>query len=89
MVLIPPMQYARIKNPVCIDKNGQPQKTKFGQVKVKLNDTEIRTHSNYPDWFPLYPEEKIEGIYDAIVANATQNIRIRVTQEYVEDGKTV
>lgn len=89
MTLIPPMHYAKIRNPVCINSKGQPEKTKFGQVKVKLNDTEIRKHSDYPDWFPLYPGEKLDGIFEAIVANATQNIKVRITQEYTEGDRTV
>jgi hypothetical protein len=89
MILIPPMNYAKISNPVCLLKDGQPEKTKFGQVKVRLNDTEIRTQMQYPDWFPLYPGEQLEGIYPAVVATANQNIRVKVTHEYTENGKTV
>lgn len=89
MILIPPMNYAKISNPICLQKDGQPEFTKFGQVKVKLNDTEIRTQEQYPDWFPLYPGEKLDGIYPAIVATIGQNIKVKITQEYTDNGKSV
>lgn len=89
MILIPPMSYAVIKNPVCIKADGTPELTSFGQVKVKLNDSEIRTQDKYPEYFPLYPGEKLDQIKEAVIALATQNIQIRVLREYTEGGKTV
>jgi major vault protein len=90
MILIPPMKYAVIQNPVCLGKDGQPEKTSFGEVKVKLNDIEIRTNQMYPDWFPLYPGEKLENIYDARVIPRNQSLKIEVIREYInEEGKTV
>lgn len=89
MILIPRMKYIKIKNPVCLDKEGNPEFTKFGQVKVKLNDTEIRTKEGYPDWFPLYPGEILEGEYDAHIIRKNESLKIRVVDEYTTDDKTV
>lgn len=89
MILIPPMSYAVIKNPVCVGADGNPELTKFGQVKVKLNDTEIRTQEQYPEYFPLYPGEKLDQIKQAVVALANQNIQVKVVREYTIGDKTV
>lgn len=31
----------------------------FGQVKVNIGDSEIRTSMDYPNPFPLFPGEKL------------------------------
>ena len=89
MILIPKMKYARITNPVCLKLDGTPEQTSFGQVKVKLNDTQIRTSEEYPDWFPLYPGEVLSGIFDAHVIRKNETLRVKVIDEYVENEKTV
>ncbi len=83
------MKYARINNPVCLGAEGNPELTSFGQVKVKLNDTQIRTSEDYPDWFPLYPGEVLSGIFDAHVVRKNETLSVKVIDEYTENAKTV
>ena len=89
MTLLKSMTYAVIQNPVCLKSDGTPEKTSFGQVKTKINSTEVRTQKEYPDWFPLYPGEVLKGVLEARVARTDQALKIKVIQEYEEDGKTV
>jgi len=89
MILLRPMTYAVIQNPVCIGPKGEPELTSFGQVKVKINSTEVRTQANYPEMFPLYPGEVLQGIFEATVAKVNEALKVKVIQEYTENGKTV
>lgn len=59
MVSIPPRNYIIIRNPVQKDESGVPILDKHGTVKVRNGDLEVRFSEDYPQPFPLYPEEKI------------------------------
>lgn len=60
MIIIPPMFYATIKNPV-VKKNGVPQLDKDGQVKVSHSEIEYRFHEDYPFPFLLYYSEELQN----------------------------
>eukprot|EP01127_Copromyxa_protea_P017170 TRINITY_DN51_c0_g2_i1.p1 TRINITY_DN51_c0_g2~~TRINITY_DN51_c0_g2_i1.p1 ORF type:complete len:835 (-),score=236.11 TRINITY_DN51_c0_g2_i1:38-2521(-) len=58
MVIIPPRHYCIISNPVVRNEDGTVITDKFGQVKLRHGDEEVRT-SQLP--FPLYPGEALYG----------------------------
>jgi major vault protein len=78
MIKLAPRQYCTISNPVVTKKNGQPQLTEFGQVKVLYGEKEIRTSEKYPEPFPLYPDEELEGKVETYRI-LTQNQALRLT----------
>lgn len=61
MIVIPPMNYCRIKNPFIRDKDGNPVLDKNGQVKLLDSEVEIRLNSEFPQPFFLYYGEEIQG----------------------------
>ena len=61
MIRLPPRHYCVISNPVVLDKEGKPESTSFGQVKIRQGDEEVRTADQYPEPFPLFPGEALQG----------------------------
>lgn len=68
MIKLGPTQYCEIKNPVIRDKDGKLVMEKKGKdafmVKVQNGDSEYRTGTQYPEPFPLHPEEILVGIFE-------------------------
>jgi major vault protein len=56
-IILKPDTYAVIANPVVRNKEGKLEADAHGQVKVHFGYQEIRTDSQYPEPFPLYPYE--------------------------------
>ena len=52
MIVIPPMHYAIIENPVMRNNEGKVLVDKYGQVKLRHGEFETRFHITEP--FPLY-----------------------------------
>lgn len=59
MVMLDPFTYVEIKNPVMRDEEKGLVLDKYGQVKLRHGDSEIRTSMDYAEPFPLYPGEAV------------------------------
>ena len=59
IITLSPMQYIEIKDPVLLDKDGEPVRNSFGEVSVNHGDHEYRFYEQYSTPFPLYPNETV------------------------------
>ena len=59
MIILNPYTFVEIKNPVMRKENGDLVFDKYGQVKLRQGDSEIRTSMDNPEPFPLYPGESV------------------------------
>ena len=82
MVTLPPRYYCRIANPVVRDAAGAPQYDRYGQVRVRHGDEEIR-FTQEP--FPLYPGEVLKERPQALTVVPVQEaLRVRATRDCVD-----
>jgi major vault protein len=79
MIMVPPRHYCIIANPIELDK-GLPSMDKFGQVKIRWGDEEIRFES---EPFPLYPGEKVYGKVSPLQVVAPNSaLRLRAIRDF-------
>eukprot|EP00163_Fabomonas_tropica_P033313 TRINITY_DN868_c0_g3_i1.p1 TRINITY_DN868_c0_g3~~TRINITY_DN868_c0_g3_i1.p1 ORF type:complete len:849 (-),score=328.79 TRINITY_DN868_c0_g3_i1:60-2606(-) len=88
MITVPPRHYCLIANPIMFDDEGLPIKDKFGQVRHRHGDHEVRFEQ---DPFPLYPGEKLVGDVQALrVVPKNCALRLRAIRDYTKpDGEKV
>lgn len=88
MISIPPRCYAIIANPIIKNDDGTIREDKHGQAMIRHGDLEIRFHEDYPDPFPLFPREELQGdIQKLRVVSADSALLIQAEREHVdEDG---
>jgi len=93
MIVIPPIYWCRVENPILKNEKNEIQVGNFGQVKLRHGDAEIRFEQ---EPFSLYPGEKIVGgvqplkiieIDTALVLRATRNFNDRYAKD--KDGNLV
>lgn len=88
MVMIPPRHYCVISNPVVTNEAGKLIEDKYGNVKLKFGDEEIRFEQ---EPFPLYPGERIVGKVNPLqVVGPNAALRLRCIRDFTftdEDGK--
>lgn len=60
MIIIPPMHYVKILNPVVLDTKGDPVRDKDGQIKLQHSEIQYRLQVDYKSPFFLYHGEKVE-----------------------------
>jgi len=69
-----------------MDKEGQPLLTHFGQVKILHGEKEIRTSENYPEPFPLYPGEELDGkIENYLIITQNQVLRLAALRDFFDE----
>ena len=86
MISIPPRCFVVIANPVIVDSDGCPSTDRHGQVNIRHGDLEIRFHEKYPDPFPLYPREELQGdIQKLRVVSADSALLIQAEREHIDD----
>ncbi len=61
MVVISPMHYICIKNPVILKEDGTPEREKHGQPKLAFAEIEYRFQEDYKTPFFLYYGEVVQG----------------------------
>lgn len=61
MINLPPRTFCKVANPIVRDEKGQRVLNHFGEVEIQQGEFEYRTADQYPDPFPLYPGEKLDG----------------------------
>ena len=84
MVTLPPRYYCRIANPVVRDAAGAPQYDRYGQVRVRHGDEEIR-FTQEP--FPLYPGEVLKERPQALTVVPVQEaLRVRATRDFTDEA---
>ena len=57
MIKLAPTSYVVIKNPVSLDKTKKPLHNDDGTYKNRYGEELIKTSDEFPDPFPLYPDE--------------------------------
>jgi len=85
MITLPPRFFCRIANPAVRDDKGEPVCDKYGQVRIRHGDEEIR-FTQEP--FPLYPGESLKEKPQALqVVPVQEALRIRATRDFTDkDG---
>eukprot|EP01121_Diplochlamys_sp_Union-15-3_P020963 TRINITY_DN8351_c0_g1_i1.p1 TRINITY_DN8351_c0_g1~~TRINITY_DN8351_c0_g1_i1.p1 ORF type:complete len:462 (+),score=89.97 TRINITY_DN8351_c0_g1_i1:67-1386(+) len=85
MIIIPPGHYVIVDNPVCRNLDGTPAFDKFGQVKLRHGDQEVRLEQ---DPFPLYPGEKISSrIQPLQVVAPNTALRLQAIRDFIGPDK--
>lgn len=85
MIQLAPRQYCIIANPVVL-KDGQPELTSFGQVKILHGETKVLTFENNSEPFPLYPGEELVGkVENYLIINQNQVLRLSAVRDFVDE----
>jgi major vault protein len=85
MIMVPPRHYCIIANPIERDIAGNPVIDKFGQVRIRWGDEEIRFEA---DPFPLFPGEKLYGKVSPLQVVAPNTaLRLRAIRDFVSEKK--
>ena len=89
MIVIPPMHYLRIKNPVIRDKDGNPVVDKNGQIKVAESEIEVRLNDKYPQPFYLfYGEVKLGTIQKLTFVKTNAALHLKCIRNFTDkDGE--
>jgi major vault protein len=58
-IFLSPFYYCLIRDPVIRDKEKNLVHDKYGQIKINIGESEIRTQLDYSEPFPLYPGETL------------------------------
>lgn len=81
MIILKPFTYARIMNPVVMEKNA-PKIDKNGQIVVKYGEEEIRTEELYSDPFPLYPGETLKKIDKLTIVPRNHALHVKAIRDF-------
>lgn len=82
MLVVPPRHYVVIDNPISRGKDGQVEYDKFGQVKLRHGDSEVRFQQ---EPFALFPGEKITGgVQPLQVVSENSALRLRAKRDFVD-----
>ena len=87
-VILPPLHYCVIEDPIFKNDAGELVFDKHGLVKVNLCDSEIRTSFDYKVPFPLYFGERLGKIEKLPVVNRDCAIKLEALRDFFDtDGK--
>lgn len=90
MVVIPQSHYVMIKDPAERDDAGVAQLDKFGQVKLRHGDMEVRFKKGWEDPFPLLPGEiMVGGVKKVPFIKADSAFRIKASRNFTDGKQTV
>jgi major vault protein len=88
MTNLPPRTYCKIVNPIVRDEKGSKVLNPYGEVEIQFGEFEYRTADQYPDPFPLYPGEKVEGkIENLLIVQQNTALRLTAIRDFA-DGET-
>eukprot|EP00826_Nyctotherus_ovalis_P051828 TRINITY_DN649_c0_g2_i1.p1 TRINITY_DN649_c0_g2~~TRINITY_DN649_c0_g2_i1.p1 ORF type:complete len:821 (-),score=334.50 TRINITY_DN649_c0_g2_i1:148-2610(-) len=82
-VVLKPYTFAVISDPVVME-NGEPVIDKFGAIKVRNGENEIRTDKGYPEPFPLYPGEELVQVDDLTVIPRDYALKVRANRNFID-----
>jgi major vault protein len=90
MVVIPPMHYVCIRNPVIINKDGNPEVDKYGQTKVAHSELQYRFHDDYKFPFYLYWGEELVGDVTKLqLIKTNEALKLKAKRNFTDsDGNT-
>ena len=83
-VILQPLTYCVINDPVIRDKDGSLKFDEHGQVKINIGDSEIRTAFDYKDPFPLYPGETLGKIEKLPVVPRDCAIKLEALRDFTD-----
>jgi major vault protein len=88
MVVIPPQNYCIIKDP-CVREGSEVVRDKFGQVKIRHGDFEIRYFKDWTEPFPIYPGETLQQAPQPLqIVAADTALRLSAKRDFTDsDGK--
>jgi major vault protein len=88
MVRLAPRHYVIVKDPVIIGEDGSPQKDRYQQVVVRHGEKEVRFYEQYPEPFPLYPRESLEGgVTPLIVLKPYNALKLEADREFTDSSE--
>ena len=85
MVILNPFTYVEVKNPVMREANGDLVFDKYGQVKLRHGDSEIRTSMDYSEPFPLYPGESVAEMDKIITIPRDSAARLECLRDFFDE----
>lgn len=87
-IFLQPYFYCLIRDPVIRDKDRNLVNDKYGQIKINIGESEIRTQLDYPDPFPLYPGETLSKTEKIPVVTRDTAIKLEALRDFVDsDGQ--
>lgn len=89
MIVIPPMHFAKILNPVVLSEKGEPLKDKDGQIRLHHSEIQYRLQSDYKVPFFLYHGEQIEGGVQPLKYIAKENSQVLKAIKRFKDGEII
>mmetsp|Transcript_3875 Transcript_3875/g.8144 ORF Transcript_3875/g.8144 Transcript_3875/m.8144 type:complete len:829 (-) Transcript_3875:38-2524(-) len=85
MVRLAPRHYVIVKDPIVLTETGEPARDRYQQVVVRHGEKEIRFYDQYPEPFPLYPREALEGgITPLIVLKPYTALKLEAEREFTD-----
>lgn len=86
-IILQPLEYCVINDPVMRDpKDKTLIHDKYGQVKLKIGDSEIRTAFDYTEPFPLYPGETLAKKEKLPVIPRNQALKLEALRDFVDSS---
>lgn len=84
MVIVPPLHYCIVKNPIKKDDKGEPVKDALNQVVLQHGEEDVRLHAQEP--FPLYPGEELDTNITALErVPALAALRLLVLRDFTDE----
>lgn len=85
MIRLAPRHFVVVKDPIVVNEAGEPQRDRYQQVVVRHGEKEIRFYEQYPEPFPLYPREALEGgITPLIVLKPYTALKLEAEREFTD-----
>lgn len=90
MTVVPPRHYCIVSNPVVVGEDGEPERDQYGQFRLRFGDAEVRTVDVYPEPFPLYPGETLEGgVQPLRIVAPNTCLKLRALRPFHDDREDV
>jgi len=87
MIVIPPMHYICIKNPVICKEDGTPEREKHGQPKLAFAEVEYRFQDKYKTPFFLHFGEEVVGKLEKLQFVKTNSALTLTALRTFKDGE--
>lgn len=85
MIKLAPKSCVIIKNPVLLDDKKRPVVNNDGTLKNIFGDMVVKTSEEFPDPFPLYPGEVLDGdVRKYTVVGKDEAMLIKVLRDYTD-----
>lgn len=85
MVMLKPMTYVEISNPVMRKADKELVYDNYGQVKLRHGDSEIRTSMDYCEPFPLYPGESVAKLDNIVTIPRDHAARLECLRNFHDE----